>query len=69
MTDSEKTTDTPRGEFPDRPTLERALLDFAPILRIGRKLPAGWFERRLRQMPSRSGDPMAPTGSRTGSGI
>lgn len=34
-----------------------------------RTLPSGGFERRLRRMPSRSGDPMAPTGSRTGSGI
>ena len=48
--------------FPDRPTLERALLDFALILRIGPEVASGWFERRLRRMPSRSGDPMARTG-------
>lgn len=56
-------------ELPDRATLERALLAFAPILRIGPEVAEQVIRRTVRRMPSRSGDPTARTGSRTGSGI
>lgn len=41
-------------EFPDRATLERALVAFAPILRIGPDVAERVVEGPLRRMPSRS---------------
>jgi len=56
-------------EFPDRATLEQALLAISPVYVVGPEVARRVVRETIETAPDRSGESMARTGSRTGSAI